>query len=78
MCRQAAAAPLLRACPSMPGTAAHPVRRCAVCRLEFERDDEVRLLPCKHYYHPECVGEWLKHNKTCPVCSKEVVQGKSG
>ncbi len=53
------------------------VCRCAVCRLEFEQVDQVTLLPCKHYYHPQCVGEWLKHNKNCPVCSKEVVQGKS-
>lgn len=33
-------------------------------RMEFEPEDEVRVLPlCRHYYHPDCVGEWLKRNK---------------
>jgi hypothetical protein len=34
--------------------------------MEFEPEDEVKLLPlCGHYYHPDCVTEWLKHNKVC-------------
>lgn len=49
-----------------------------MCRLEYGAEDEVRVLPCSHYYHPQCVGEWLRHNKVCPVCSKEVAAKPGG
>lgn len=37
--------------------------QCPVCRLELEDNDELTVLPCGHYYHPDCVGEWLRRNK---------------
>ena len=37
--------------------------QCPVCRIEFEAADTVALLPCRHYYHPECIRGWLQHNK---------------
>ncbi|KAK9808802.1 hypothetical protein WJX72_003943 [[Myrmecia] bisecta] len=48
--------------------------QCAVCRMEFERGEEVKLLPCKHFYHPDCINQWLNINKVCPVCHTEVTQ----
>lgn len=46
--------------------------KCAICQLEHEPNDTVKVLPCRHCYHPECVGAWLADNKVCPMCSKEV------
>lgn len=46
--------------------------QCTVCRVEFEDMDEVAILPCKHYYHRECIGMWLKQKKVCPQCNKEI------
>ena len=37
--------------------------QCAVCRMEFEPDEEVVMLPCKHLYHGECIAQWLKDRK---------------
>lgn len=37
--------------------------QCAVCRMEFEAGEDVRLLPCSHVYHPDCIGQWLHINK---------------
>ncbi|XP_042061621.1 E3 ubiquitin ligase BIG BROTHER-related-like [Salvia splendens] len=45
---------------------------CVICRLDFEDDDTLILLSCKHSYHSECINSWLKINKVCPVCSAEV------
>ncbi|XP_010541856.1 PREDICTED: E3 ubiquitin ligase BIG BROTHER-related [Tarenaya hassleriana] len=45
---------------------------CVICRLDYEDGDDLILLSCKHSYHPECINNWLKINKVCPVCSAEV------
>jgi hypothetical protein len=44
-------------------------RRAEGCLAEFGDGEAVRLLPpaCMHYFHAECVGEWLQHaHETCP------------
>ncbi|PNT68874.1 E3 ubiquitin-protein ligase ATL6 [Brachypodium distachyon] len=47
---------------------------CAVCLLEFEDDDSLRLLPtCPHAFHPECIGSWLERHVTCPLCRANVL-----
>eukprot|EP00879_Flechtneria_rotunda_P031730 GHRR01034684.1.p1 GENE.GHRR01034684.1~~GHRR01034684.1.p1 ORF type:complete len:249 (+),score=78.95 GHRR01034684.1:83-748(+) len=45
---------------------------CAVCQCDFAPDETVKLLPCNHLYHQECVDHWLQLNKMCPICNKEV------
>ncbi|EPS66552.1 hypothetical protein M569_08227, partial [Genlisea aurea] len=48
---------------------------CAVCLNEFEEDDALRLLPkCDHVFHRECIGAWLEHHVTCPVCRANLQQ----
>ena len=37
--------------------------RCAICCMEYEAEDRVKVLPCKHFYHPGCVDQWLQMNK---------------
>lgn len=46
--------------------------QCAVCRCEFEPDELVKCLPCKHYFHVDCIDQWLKDQKTCPLCFVEI------
>ncbi|KAK6282127.1 hypothetical protein POUND7_015952 [Theobroma cacao] len=45
---------------------------CVICRVDYEDGDSLTVLSCKHSYHPECINNWLKINKVCPVCSAEV------
>jgi hypothetical protein len=42
---------------------------CSICTEDFNRGEEVRVLPCNHKFHPECVDPWLLNvSGTCPLC----------
>lgn len=42
---------------------------CAICLSEYQPNDTLRTVPeCNHYFHSNCIDEWLKLNATCPVC----------
>ncbi|KAI9583961.1 hypothetical protein GQX74_010296 [Glossina fuscipes] len=41
---------------------------CAVCLHDFELQQILRVLPCTHTFHAECVDKWLEMRRTCPVC----------
>lgn len=41
---------------------------CAVCQEKFTLGEEVRQLPCRHYFHFDCIEPWLKMHDSCPVC----------
>lgn len=42
---------------------------CSICTEDFERGQDVRVLPCNHSFHPACVDPWLLNvSGTCPLC----------
>ncbi|KAG5183326.1 ubiquitin-protein ligase/ zinc ion binding protein [Tribonema minus] len=43
-------------------------RSCSICLHTFCAGEEVRIVPCLHQYHSECIDEWLRMNATCPIC----------
>ena len=41
---------------------------CSVCTDDFAKGQDVRVLPCKHKFHPECIDPWLLNvSGTCPL-----------
>ncbi len=46
--------------------------KCSICLCEYEDNEELRLLPCEHLFHPTCVDTWLVQNSQCPVCKLDL------
>jgi len=45
---------------------------CAICLSEYEENEKIRILRCEHHFHSECIIVWLKKNKVCPFCKREI------
>lgn len=43
---------------------------CSVCTDDFVKGQDIRVLPCNHKFHPECIDPWLLNvSGTCPMWS---------
>lgn len=52
----------------------HYSELCVICLDEFKNNDEVRVLPCKHEFHLNCIDRWLTTRKRlCPICKGDVL-----
>jgi len=45
---------------------------CAVCLASVATGDMLRELPCGHCFHVSCIDPWLKLNKVCPLCLRDI------
>ncbi|XP_074574628.1 E3 ubiquitin-protein ligase ATL6-like [Curcuma longa] len=70
---------ILKSFPTMPYTEAKALKlghgdlECAVCLMEFEDDEDLRMLPgCCHVFHPDCIDAWFAAHVTCPVCRSDL------
>mmetsp|Transcript_2080 Transcript_2080/g.4795 ORF Transcript_2080/g.4795 Transcript_2080/m.4795 type:complete len:154 (+) Transcript_2080:5284-5745(+) len=41
---------------------------CSICLAEFMRNDYVKRLSCLHFFHPDCIDNWLRRDARCPLC----------
>jgi hypothetical protein len=40
---------------------------CTICLQEFKNSEKILVLPCKHYFHIDCIKNWFEKNLTCPL-----------
>ena len=41
---------------------------CIICLESMKENDIVIVLGCGHKYHKDCLVEWFKRKKICPLC----------
>ncbi|KAI8807710.1 hypothetical protein BJ742DRAFT_656407, partial [Cladochytrium replicatum] len=46
---------------------------CVICLNQYTEGERLRLFPCRHHFHVPCADAWLRVNKTCPLCVRDVV-----
>ena len=46
--------------------------QCIICMEEFVKKEKLKLLPCGHIFHDNCIKQWLLKEKTCPFCKSEI------
>lgn len=42
------------------GSNEEEVHSCSICILELEDGERIADLDCNHYFHSDCLSEWLK------------------
>ncbi|CAD8140344.1 unnamed protein product [Paramecium pentaurelia] len=41
---------------------------CSICLELFKPESNVRITYCEHIFHVNCLQNWMKKNKICPLC----------
>mmetsp|Transcript_12330 Transcript_12330/g.28923 ORF Transcript_12330/g.28923 Transcript_12330/m.28923 type:complete len:364 (+) Transcript_12330:72-1163(+) len=49
-----------------------PPSECCCCMESFGPDKTIVRTPCSHFYHYDCLKEWLRLAKTCPICRADL------
>eukprot|EP01059_Diplonema_ambulator_P004999 TRINITY_DN1473_c1_g1_i3.p1 TRINITY_DN1473_c1_g1~~TRINITY_DN1473_c1_g1_i3.p1 ORF type:complete len:134 (+),score=13.34 TRINITY_DN1473_c1_g1_i3:45-446(+) len=48
---------------------------CSICLETLSKPKIkpiIKLTSCKHYFHEQCITEWLGYGDACPVCSRDL------
>lgn len=48
------------------------LRSCLVCLCDYAPEEEVRTMPCLHFFHKECIDKWLGKSNSCPICKFDI------
>ena len=60
---------------SIPVVPIEEEQSCSICLSDMSIGSPCKAIPsCKHLYHPECIDNWLKNKKTCPLCLSEALE----
>ena len=43
-----------------------PPQDCCICLESMEVGSQIQK--CKHVFHAECLQEWFKYKRVCPLC----------
>uniref|UniRef100_A0A0E0LA48 RING-type E3 ubiquitin transferase n=1 Tax=Oryza punctata TaxID=4537 RepID=A0A0E0LA48_ORYPU len=61
------------------GGASETTLVCAVCLEQLRHGELCSEVPaCRHVFHMDCVGSWMKKSDSCPLCRVKIVPGHDG
>ncbi|DBA05005.1 TPA: hypothetical protein N0F65_007007 [Lagenidium giganteum] len=47
---------------------------CSICLDDFELQERVKVLPCHHFFHVDCINPWLERRSgCCPLCKQDAI-----
>ena len=50
------------------------LQKCSICINQYQKNDVLRQLKCKHEFHIKCIDNWLlNHSVTCPICRQSQI-----
>jgi hypothetical protein len=56
-------------CASLLPCKSYGHNSCSICLDEYEVGEPMRVLPCQHTFHSDCIFPWLtERSPTCPLC----------
>lgn len=51
--------------------------KCSMCQEEYFAGDDLGKLACSHFYHTNCISQWLRQKNWCPICKTSAVASTS-
>ncbi|CAD8121521.1 unnamed protein product [Paramecium sonneborni] len=45
---------------------------CAICLLDLNEQKVIKILKCNHFFHQECIKQWLQLKPECPTCRDKI------
>jgi len=45
---------------------------CSICTVDYEKDDMISITNCNHIFHTDCIKEWARYKKICPICRADI------
>lgn len=45
---------------------------CSICLNDYTVNEKIKMLPCDHHFHQNCIDEWFNIDDICPLCKKPV------
>jgi len=47
-------------------------KTCSICLSDYEVNETIKLIPCLHFFHKECIDEWMSRSCDCPICKSKI------
>ncbi|CAD8112053.1 unnamed protein product [Paramecium primaurelia] len=45
---------------------------CSICLQEINERKLIKILKCNHYFHDDCIKEWVLRKAECPTCRDNI------